>query len=537
MFKIDTQINSVHLANMPARSTDELLHQLLIHQLELETQNEALRQTQIELEESRDRWINFYDNSPIGYLTLSPKARITDINLTGAALLGEDRGKLINRYFASFVPPEDYDSWHLYFKDTLQRDNKQSHELNIVRLDGSQLHIQIDSIRLIKKDKATEIRIVLTDITLRKQAEEVIRQSHDQLKRFILQAPISIAMFDRNMNYLAVSDRWLKEYGHGYSDLVGLNHYLAHPNMPDEWDNMHLQALAGTTVENKEVLWIQKDGSKQWLHWVIQPWIDENEKIGGIIFSAENITATKMLEVEIAERRNEIENLQKMHIAAQTASAIAHEMNQPLLAIASYSQAALMMMKTEEPDYAEISIAIERCEQQALRAGRSTRDIISFLRSKEFHTEPFDLRAEIIDIIDSTKSVHNLAFYSVLKFEESLPMVNASRTHLQKVLLNLIRNGLDAIQSAGVQLPVITVTLCMATDKHFAQLSIHDNGTGIKNETLPRLFEPFYTTKANGLGMGLAISRSLIEENGGQLWVDPQAEPGTTFHLTLPFAT
>jgi PAS domain S-box-containing protein len=237
-----------------------------------------------------------------------------------------------------------------------------------------------------------------------------------------------------------------------------------------------------------------------------------------------DISERKKTEREMLGHRNEMEQIQKMYVAAQTASAIAHEINQPLLAITSYSEAALMMMKSRKPDYDEICNAIEKSEQQALRAGRAIRDLIEFLNINDFAVEPFDFNKEIINVVGVAKSEHNLA------------LVQANRTHTQKVLLNLIHNGIDATQAAGVPLPVITVTVCTTKDKKFAQMTIRDNGPGIKKEDVNRLFEPFFTTKAKGIGMGLAISRSLIEENGGQLWFDPQEGSGATFHLTLPLA-
>lgn len=118
-----------------------------------------------------------------------------------------------------------------------------------------------------------------------------------------------------------------------------------------------------------------------------------------------------------------------------------------------------------------------------------------------------------------------------------MPQVRVNRTHLHKVLMNLLHNSLDAMQEVGVPLPAITVTVTSKMDEHVAHVIIQDNGPGIKEEDMRRVFEPFFTTKAKGIGMGLAISRSLIEENGGQLWVDPQANAGATFHLTLPFTT
>jgi C4-dicarboxylate-specific signal transduction histidine kinase len=115
------------------------------------------------------------------------------------------------------------------------------------------------------------------------------------------------------------------------------------------------------------------------------------------------------------------------------------------------------------------------------------------------------------------------------------------------VLFNLLHNAVEAMRETGVQLPSIFVTVRRKQDENVAQVTVQDNGPGVKKDDLQRLFDPFFTTKVKGIGMGLAVSRSLIEENGGmlwfdpqdsdQLWLDPQEKTGATFHLTLPFAT
>jgi two-component system, LuxR family, sensor kinase FixL len=256
------------------------------------------------------------------------------------------------------------------------------------------------------------------------------------------------------------------------------------------------------------------------------------------IGTIQDITERKRLEKEILDRRNEMAELQKLHIAAQTASAFAHELNQPLLSIASYSEAALMLLNAPKPNLNKIRAAIEGSERQALRAGQSIRQLLDLLSMNEFPTESFDLNREILDALSVAKKEHELEFHSILRLEDGLPLVRANRTHVQKVLLNLLHNGIEAMQQAGVPLPAaLTVTVRTKKDDNLAQVTIQDNGPGFKTKDIKRLFEPFFTTKPSGIGMGLSISRSLIEANGGQLWADPQAGLGATFHLTLPFAS
>ena len=250
-----------------------------------------------------------------------------------------------------------------------------------------------------------------------------------------------------------------------------------------------------------------------------------------------DITNRKRLEQEVRERRAEMDALQKSQVAALTAAAIAHELNQPLLAVASYSEAALLLMDSKKPDLSKLREAVEGSERQALRAGQSLRDLLKYLSINEASNEAFDLNQEIADVLEDVRAEHGLQFHSVLHLEEQLPLVQANRTHVRKALFNLVCNGIESMQQANVPQPVITVTVRTAANENVAQVTVQDQGPGVKKEDLERLFEPFFTTKARGIGMGLAISRSLIEANGGQLWVDPQQGPGATFHLTLPFAT
>jgi len=156
---------------------------------------------------------------------------------------------------------------------------------------------------------------------------------------------------------------------------------------------------------------------------------------------------------------------------------------------------------------------------------------------KEFPNEAFDLNDEILATMNVARSEYELEFHAVLQLKNGLPMVRANRTHIQKVLLNLLHNCIEAMQQAVMLPHSITVTIRTIMAESLVQMTIQDNGPGFKKEDIKRLFEPFFTTKPTGIGMGLVISRSLIEANGGQLWVDPTDSPGATFHLTLPLAT
>jgi two-component system sensor kinase FixL len=249
-----------------------------------------------------------------------------------------------------------------------------------------------------------------------------------------------------------------------------------------------------------------------------------------------DITERKLMEKEIQERQDEMEQLQKLYVSNQTASAIAHELNQPLLAISAYSRAANMMFKSGQYETDEICEALNSIESQAYRAGKAIRDILDSLMTKEFAAEVLDLNQEIVSGINAAILEHGLQFNLTFNLERRHTLVRANRIHLQKVLVNLLQNAADAMKESGVSQPLINVITCWINDKNIAQVTIQDNGSGIQEKDTKHMFDAFFTTKKDGIGMGLAISRSLIEENGGRLWFEPTSGPGATFHLTLPIA-
>ncbi|MBU1424859.1 MAG: bacteriohemerythrin [Gammaproteobacteria bacterium] len=201
------------------RSNLDLLHELQVHQAELEMQNENLRQAQVALEESRDRYVEFYDFAPVGYLTLNRDACITEINLTGAALLGDDRAKFMNRRFATLIAPEDRDYWHMYFMSVLQQDSRQTCELSMLCRDGAHLEVQLDALRHVEKNATQTIRIVMTDITERKQVEKRIGYlaTHDRMTDL----PNRELFYDRLSQAISQAKRKEERFAVLFMDLDG----------------------------------------------------------------------------------------------------------------------------------------------------------------------------------------------------------------------------------------------------------------------------------------------------------------------------
>ena len=167
----------------PTHSPESLLHELQVHQVELEMQNEELHRTQIALEEAHERYLDLYEFAPVGYLTLSRDTLITSINLTGAGLLGTDRQKLIGRRFSGFVAPEDHARWQHYLMRAMSSPDRQACELTLRHANGTRLNFQLNSFATSTDASKQELRIALTDITERKRLEHVLLDNNSELTR------------------------------------------------------------------------------------------------------------------------------------------------------------------------------------------------------------------------------------------------------------------------------------------------------------------------------------------------------------------
>jgi diguanylate cyclase (GGDEF)-like protein/PAS domain S-box-containing protein len=184
------------VAKKPARAAEDLLHDMQVRQAELELQNVELRRMLADLEESRDQYIDFYDYAPVGYLTLDDKGVITEINLTGSALLGVERSKLLKQHLAHFVSPEDQDRLQRHFQAVLKHDEKQNCEMLVKREDGSNFYAQLDCLKIIKGGQVPEVRIVLTDITERKRKDETLREKEEFFRMIAENTEDFIAVLD-----------------------------------------------------------------------------------------------------------------------------------------------------------------------------------------------------------------------------------------------------------------------------------------------------------------------------------------------------
>lgn len=252
------------------------------------------------------------------------------------------------------------------------------------------------------------------------------------------------------------------------------------------------------------------------------------------IGTVQDITEQQRAKERLHRAEAELHHAARLNTAGEMAAGLAHELNQPLTAIAHYCDAARSTLLARAERDAELLAILDDIEQQAQRAGGVIRGIRRFLRHDDATMNPVDLN----ELVESTLPLigPELRTREVLlqtSLQVRLPRVRADWIQIQQVLINLVRNGIEAIESA----PGGPRELCVATaagEDGTVTLAVSDSGPGVDERVREALFKPFSTTKPNGMGLGLSISRSIVDAHGGRLWTEPAAGGGTVFRCALP---
>jgi two-component system sensor histidine kinase DctS len=261
------------------------------------------------------------------------------------------------------------------------------------------------------------------------------------------------------------------------------------------------------------------------------PLIDALGRHTGWMSSIVDLTEQRRAEERERQQQERLQATARLVAMGEMASSLAHELNQPLAAISSYAAGSLNLIDSGKTDLDEIRSVLAKTQAQAQRAGQVIRRIYDFVRRAEPKTEPCELTRLIDETIDLVEPEARRRKVRIIEeLADGLPAIAGDRVLLGQALFNLMKNAIEAMHDS----PDAQLTIRADADIEHAVITIADRGPGVSAEAAKSLFEPFYTTKAEGMGMGLNICRSIVEAHQGRLWVEPNPDGGSIFFVTLP---
>ena len=484
-----------------------------------------------------------FDAAADAVLLVDDAGQVVEANVAALQLLEYSEAAICGLAVESLMP-DRFRGHHQQYRDAFFKTPEKRSMGNgrdLFALSGSGKELAVDiGLSPIRVQNQLYTLITFYAADKRREAEQALRVSEERLQ--LAKQAASLGIFDLDpKNFVFHCDEKMLELWGGKPDKpMSYEEFIAAINPEDraarqiEFDRC-LDPSGHGKYNMEYRITNPNDGIERWISSVGKMHF-RNGEAARFVGVARDITEHKLVEKNLQEQRAETELFYKQQIASHTASAIAHDLNQPLTAISAYSEVALHALSNADNNPELLKRALEGCVVQAQRAGTSLHELIAFLQEGELVTEQFDLNRTVQEALNITKSDGYSAFQPILKLEQNIPAVQANRIQVQKVLVNLLRNGVEAMRAERIANSTITVTVETHKDMSMGHVIIQDCGPGVSQELVKRIFEPFFTTKPTGIGMGLAISRALIEANGGQLWLDPNNKAGAQFHFTLPFA-
>ena len=357
------------------------------------------------------------------------------------------------------------------------------------------------------------------------------------LRSILATVPDAMVVIDELGKILSFSAAAEKMFGYAEAEVLGENVSMLTPSPDRERHDSYLENYRRTG--QRKIIGIgrvttarHRDGFTFPIELSIgEAWLGDKRIFTGFIH---DITRRQQTELRLQDLQSELAHVGRLSEMGTFASSLAHELNQPLTAIANYCETARDLLASEpDPDtMTMIREAMDDAAQQAIRAGQIVRRLREFINTGETVRKAESLQrllteANALALVGSRE--HGIEVQ--VQLDPTADQVFVDRIQIQQVLVNLIRNAIDAM----VDSPVRSLTIRTEPERRgFVRVNIEDSGSGISESVAAKLFQPFVTSKKSGMGIGLSICRTIVEAHGGRIWFEPAPDSGTIFHFTLP---
>jgi len=380
---------------------------------------------------------------------------------------------------------------------------------------------------------------ITTDVTARKRAEEHLRLAEDRTRLILDSSLDAVITIDARDTITGWSKSAEDIFGWSCEEAVGKR--IVDTIIPMQYRDAHLRgcehffATGEGPILNRrvEITALHRAGHEFPVELTVTAIRLESWHFTAFV---RDLTDKRRVEEALREAREELTRVTRLTAMGQLSASIAHEINQPLTAIAANSDTCLHWLSTEEPDLTKARAAAQRLAKDARRASEIIARIKALMNKTPVEKAPLDIIDAIRDVMKLTQGeFHKHRITTLADLHESVPPINGDRVQLEQVILNLVLNSIESMMLVEDRPRTLSIKSRVLDDR-MVEISFHDTGVGLDSTAVDRLFDAFFTTKHNGTGIGLAICRSIIEAHDGQISATPGAPFGAVFQFSLPIA-
>jgi PAS domain S-box-containing protein len=511
--------------------------------------DEKLRQEQKELKRSEVRKTAILNSALDCIVTIDHEGRITEFNPAAEQTFGYRRDEVVGRSMADVIIPPTFREMHRqgfarYLATGEARVLGKRVEMTAVRADGSEFLVELTITRT-PLDGPPSFTGYLRDITEHRRNENALHAAHAQVAqseerwRLVFEnSAIGVVLADLDGRFLAANPVYEQMLGYTEEELQKLS-FLDITHEEDLELNRKLigELLAGKRQQFQiEKQYRRKDGSLIWVRNNVSL-VPGTERVPQSLMAlSEDVTERKRAEEALAQVRSELAHVSRVTTLGAMTASIAHEVNQPLSGILTNASTCTRMLAHDPPNIEGARETVRRL----IRDGNRMAEVISRLRAlfskKDAAIESMNLNEAVLEVI--ALCIVDLQKNRVVlrpELPDDLPLVKGDRVQLQQVILNLLRNGSDAMSTVEDR-PRQLVIRTERDEGDRVRLTVQDAGVGFDPQVVNRLFDPFYTTKGEGMGIGLSVSRYIIESHHGRMWATLNDGPGAAFSFSIPRA-